>query len=232
MFVLPMLGKSKRFFDAGYDMPKYKLDLTGLPVFSRVLMSFEKYFQTDQFTFIVRQDSQDCEWVKRQAAGLGILKYDVYEILGDTSGQAESVYRVTKNTDSQDDELFIFNIDTILTGFTKLYKNCDGYLELFKADGHHWSFAEVDQDDNVIRTAEKYRISDNCSNGLYFFRNIRMFNNYYESYKHIYKNETYIAPLYNLLISDGLTIKAKHIEASSVLLCGNPQEYESLKKKL
>ena len=73
MFILPMLGRSSRFFDAGYTVPKYKLDVSGATLFSRVLSSFLEYFESDKFTFIVRKDFNDAEWVSVEVQKLGIL---------------------------------------------------------------------------------------------------------------------------------------------------------------
>ncbi len=52
MFVLPMVGLSSRFFDAGYTLPKYQLPLHGRTVFAHVVDSFRDYFDSDEFLFI------------------------------------------------------------------------------------------------------------------------------------------------------------------------------------
>lgn len=229
MFVLPMLGRSSRFFDAGYTVPKYKLDVCGASLFSRVLSSFLEYFESDKFTFIVRSDFKDAEWVSAEAENLGILNFSVIEVDRDTTGQGETVYLATKEIKILDEEIYIFNIDTILTNFTKSTVPCDGYLETFLAKGDHWSFAEVDMNDNVIRTTEKIRISDNCSNGLYYFKSASLYNYYFEKYHNNYEKETYIAPMYNLMINDEKIVKVKKENAEAVLLCGTPDEYLRLK---
>ena len=229
MFILPMLGRSSRFFDAGYTVPKYKLDVSGATLFSRVLSSFLEYFESDKFTFIVRKDFNDAEWVSVEVQKLGILNFSVIEVERETSGQGETVYIATKKIKSLDEEIYIFNIDTILTNFTKSTESSDGYLETFLAEGDHWSFAEVDKNDNVIRTTEKIKISDNCSNGLYYFKSASLYNYYFEKYQNNYEKETYIAPMYNLMINDEKVVKVKKENAGAVLLCGTPEEYLMLK---
>ena len=229
MFILPMLGRSSRFFDAGYTVPKYKLDVRGASLFSRVLSSFLEYFESDKFMFIVRSDFKDAEWVSVEAQNLGILNFSVIEVDRDTTGQGETVYLATKEMKILDEEIYIFNIDTILTNFTKSAVSSDGYLETFLAQGDHWSFAEVDMNDNVIRTTEKIKISDNCSNGLYYFKSASLYNYYFEKYQNNYEKETYIAPMYNLMINDEKVVKVKKENAEAVLLCGTPDEYLRLK---
>jgi hypothetical protein len=54
VFIIPMLGKSSRFFEAGYDVPKYKLLVEGDPLFVKVVSSFKEYFSSDLFVFVVR----------------------------------------------------------------------------------------------------------------------------------------------------------------------------------
>lgn len=92
----------------------------------------------------------------------------------------------------------------------------------------HWSFAEVDKEDNVLRTSEKERISPNCSNGLYYFKSVYIFNKYFKKYSNSIDGESYIAPMYNLLIADDLNVKIKRIDSSDILLCGTPDEYKKL----
>ena len=45
-------------------------------------------------------------------------------------------------------------------------------------------------------------------------------------------SERYIAPLYNGLIQDGLDVRYHVIDASEVMFCGIPAEYEQLKSTL
>ena len=47
-----MAGLSGRFFKAGYTLPKYMLDLHGVPVFDHALGSFKALFGTEQVLII------------------------------------------------------------------------------------------------------------------------------------------------------------------------------------
>ncbi|WP_254654190.1 hypothetical protein [Haemophilus pittmaniae] len=112
---------------------------------------------------------------------------------------------------------------------------CDGYLEVFKGEGDHWSFAMPDgSSKNVIRTTEKERISDLCSDGLYYFKNKSVFEKLFLDAKHsgnTTKNEYYIAPLYNELISQGKNVFYDLIPTDKILFCGTPDEYLALLNK-
>jgi hypothetical protein len=223
-----MLGRSSRFFDAGYDVPKYKLLIGGEPLFVKVVKSFEEYFSSDLFVFVVRKDFNDAKWVTEHAQGLCIKEYKVIELDYETRGQAETVDVALQLLDRSNEEIYIFNIDTILTQFKKFSTEADGYLETFNAEGDHWSYARTDDSGKVLETAEKVRISDNCSNGLYYFRSADVYQRYYKSYQIHCVGETYIAPMYNLLIADKLLVLNKSVDHDTVILCGTPLEYERL----
>ncbi|MBD6989485.1 capsular biosynthesis protein, partial [Vibrio parahaemolyticus] len=44
MIIIPMAGMSSRFFNAGYDKPKYMLEARGVTLFEHSILSFKKYF--------------------------------------------------------------------------------------------------------------------------------------------------------------------------------------------
>ena len=48
MIIIPMAGKSSRFFNEGYEVPKYMLSLNeDSNVFKEAVKSFKKYFESD-----------------------------------------------------------------------------------------------------------------------------------------------------------------------------------------
>lgn len=231
MIVIPMAGLSSRFRNAGYKIPKYQLSLKGETVFEKSLKSFYRYFKDDEFVFITRKELKAKDFIKEKATLLGIDNFKIHELEEVTLGQADTVHRGLLNCEEQ--ELFIFNIDTFLLDFKKpgWLKQCDGYLEVFIGEGEHWSFVEAGANNNVLRTTEKLRISNHCSNGLYYFKSIRLFNSLIDRYKKEFdshENEMYIAPLYNFLIADGGVIKYKLVKSKDILFCGTPSEYEHL----
>ena len=105
-------------------------------------------------------------------------------------------------------------------------------IETFQAKGDHWSFAKIDNNNLVENLEEKNRISNNCSNGLYFFKNIKIFK---ESYSYLYEdncsttlkilNEHYIAPMYNYIIKNGMKVINRSVKHKLILPSGIPEEY-------
>lgn len=232
MIIIPMAGLSSRFFKAGYDLPKYQLDLHGETVFSWAVSSFKKYFDTDLFVFIYRDIFDTKNFIENEIIKLGIKEYKLVCLEQETLGQADTVYQGIEGF-SQDEEMFIFNIDSKLLKFQKpeWKDDCDAYLEVFSGEGEHWSFIEAGSDGLVKRTTEKERISDLCSNGLYYFKSLYEFRSLVDlalRTKYLVNNELYIAPLYNLLIGRGQQVRYKLVDQNQILFCGTPQEYTDL----
>ncbi|WP_308973916.1 capsular biosynthesis protein [Acinetobacter rudis] len=232
MIVIPMAGLSSRFFNAGYTLPKYMLALDHQTVFEWSVSSFKQYFETDLFIFVVSDKFDTDVFVKTRAEKLGIKNFQIVKLNHDTKGQAHTVFLGLEN--ALEDELFIFNIDSKLNNFVKMtnYLECDGYLEVFKGEGVHWSFVEEGINYTVKKTTEKNRISDLCSDGLYYFKSSELFKEIVANKLLEYSNEElYIAPLYNDYISRNKHIKFNLVDISDIDFCGTPQEYiETLEK--
>ena len=242
LFVIPMAGLSSRFFKAGYSVPKYQLNINSSSMFLWSIESFKKYFSSDRFLFICRNVYETPVFIENEINKISLQSYDITVLEKETLGQADTVYQgLTKmNLLNSDDDVYIFNIDSRIEFFEKpdYAENgeVDGYLEVFKSDGEHWSFVEPGKNCSVIRTTEKERISDLCSDGLYYFKRISDFTRVFErarSAGQFSHNELYIAPMYNSLIENKMNIKYHLIPRSKVIICGTPDEYsEILKQKI
>lgn len=236
MIIIPMLGKSSRFFKNGYDLPKYQLPLGGETMFAQSVRSFERHFTDKPFLFLVRNDFGARSFVSSEAARLGIVDYRVIEFDFETRGQAESVYLGLRDYDPAL-PFVVFNIDTIRLGFEwpAPVDFAQGFLEVFEAEGDGWSFVEpVAGTSMVKRTTEKKRISSLCSNGMYGFRTIRDFRDAYEDEVNAgstVNGEIYIAPLYNRLVGKGKEIRFDLLAPGVTLHCGVPADYEALKER-
>lgn len=236
MIIIPMAGLSSRFFKAGYDLPKYQLELpNGQTVFEWALTSFEYYFNTDKFIFIVRDVFNTPDFVQEKVEELGIKNFEIIVLERETRGQAETVAMGLSHLSEADqrNECYIFNIDSKRHKFKKpdIAANSNGYLEVFRGDGVHWSFIEINDQEQVIRTTEKVRISNLCSDGLYYFKNISTFLKLVETaleQQDFVKGELYIAPLYNHMIERGDIINYHLIQESQISFCGTPDEYETI----
>ncbi len=233
-----MAGLSARFFDAGYDKPKYMLPGHGQPLFDHAVFSFQDYFKTLPFIFIVRDIHNTPSFVRERCAQLEINDYSIVVLQEETRGQAETVFLGLEHV-NESEPLTVFNVDTFRPGFIlpDVSTHADGYLEVFKGEGKNWSYAKPASatSDRVIETAEKNPISDLCSTGLYHFSETKSFKTAYEIERRKpdserRNKELYVAPLYNHLIQRGQDIRYHLIAKDEVIFCGVPKEYEDFLK--
>jgi len=238
--IFPMAGLSSRFAKAGYKLPKYMLTLKNKSVFQRAVESFENFFNKNKILFIYRNIENSKEFIKEECMKMKLEFYECCELKSQTKGQAHTVMLGIKKAKIDPNEsILIFNIDTFHPDFTLPkeldFSKIDGYLEVFKADGEQWSFVKADKKGLVLQTAEKQRISELCSSGLYYFKRAKDFERIFKEIwqkNELVKNEFYIAPMYNYLIKEGADIRCFEVDSTELIFCGTPLEYETLKQNL
>ncbi len=233
MFVIPMAGESRRFAEAGYREPKYRLPLKGAPIFDHAVGSFAAYFADESFLFVLRGD-EAADFVFDRCTEMNIRHATIVSLDRPTAGQAETVLLgLERGGVADDEEISIFNIDTFRPGYRKPQLDGAGYLEVFRGAGEGWSFVAPDpaRPDLAGEVAEKRPISDLCCTGLYHFRRAGDFRWAYANpaapTSEAERRERYVAPLYNPLIARGERISWHLIEADQVIFCGTPAEYQA-----
>lgn len=234
MIVIPMAGMSSRFYKAGFTQPKYMLQAHQKSLFAHSVLSFKRYFDTDSFLFIVRDIDGTVEFVKAECAALGVRNYKIITLSAPTAGQAETVYLGLKGSTPGDEEIIIFNIDTIRKDYIKpaFIYDVDGYLEVFEGEGDNWSFAaeDLERPGYVTKTTEKDPISRLCSDGLYHFKNFSVYESAYQKMLHAgesgkAKGEYYVAPMYNYIIENGGAVRFDVVQSEKLIFSGTPDEY-------
>jgi hypothetical protein len=239
MIVLPMVGKGSRFKQAGYDLPKFALPLNkSTTTFRAAIDSFKAYHKIEIFIFIIREfiDFEVEVFLINELKKTQIKKYKIIKLEKMTSGQGETVRAGLKVLGEKyfSEMLTIFNIDSSRNDFRydQIFKKSP-YLEVFVGEGDQWSFAEFEKNDNsLIRTTEKIRISKYCSNGLYHFNSCLDFLKIYDTKKdHIKKTygETYLAPIYNYFLDSNIKCYVKLIDKNKMDFFGTPKEYEAVR---
>ena len=240
-FIFPMGGLSQRFTNAGYKVPKFMLDLHGFSVFEHAVIGFHRYFQEHTFVFAFRKDPETEQFVIEKCKKMGVPceNIKIVRLDGPTSGQAETVWIASRAAElTEDDPIVIFNIDSFQSNFRLPesfdLKTTDGYIEVFIGEGDHWSFVDPGPDHSARRVTEKERVSELCSTGLYYFRRGQDFNQAFEKtlsmeLSELQGGERYVAPLYNALIANGMSVKYQLVAAEEVTFCGTPDEYNALR---
>ncbi len=223
MIVITLAGASSRFFSEGYSVVKYKLEFNGCSIIENILSYIPR---SEKILLILNEKFNDYLYIESILYKLGFSKFKVIQI-SDTKGQLETLYLSLTTVNGfieNNEEIVVFNGDTIraLSKWADFPKN--GYIEVFQAKGNHWSF--VDKIGLVENVTEKVRISDYCSSGLYVFQNKSLILDNYQKYISEVLTELYIAPFYQYLIYHKYQIYSGLVPSDSFIFCGTPSEYE------
>ena len=234
IIVIPMAGASSRFTSMGMA-PKYTLKTKDFrTLFDDAVSSFDKWFDTATFLIIVKDDYAK-EFAENHAATLGIKDFTVINLDFLTKGQAETVKLGLQEAglENRTDELIIFNIDSIRHNLVLPEDEVwDTLFDAFYDEDAEpvWSFCKVDKNMNIIKTAEKRKISPWCSTGLYIFRGVNL---YLTAYNDAIKDKSYnyyIAPLYNNL--KGMTNRLLVCPLQDIDFAGTPSQYKEYVNKI
>lgn len=232
--IMPMGGAGSRFFKNGFVMPKPLIEIKEKPFFYWATRSISKYVNLKDITFVVLQEHIDKfkidDEIKKYFSNAKIVI--IPKLL---NGAVLTCIEGIKNID--DDEPIVFNDCDHLFCCRDFYDYCnnddfdkiDGALLTFISDDSKFSFLELDNNDNVIRTVEKVAISDKAICGAYYFKNKNIFISNAKQYlNECNYNEYFISGVYNTMINNGLIVK--NFTVDNHLPFGTPEEYEEAKK--
>lgn len=227
--IITMAGRGSRFIKEGYQQPKHEIMAGEHSLFAWAMCSLEQFYD-EQFIFIVRKECYCNKSLTEEITALGILSFVIVELEEITKGQADTVMQAMDLLEN-DDDILIYNIDTTIKSEYLSKSDIvqgDGTVPLFEAEGTHWSFAKLDENNKKItEMAEKRPVSIWGSVGLYYFRRWKDFSDAFEKMAdQLLENdgEIYIAPLYNYLIEQGRMIHPVFLPKDSYAALGTPQE--------
>lgn len=232
--VITMGGLGSRFRKAGYTVPKYMIEAKGKTLFEWSMISLDGYKKdVNQYIFIaMKEEGIDMEgFIKEKCQELEIDNYHLILLDYLTDGQATTATLAEKYWDKEH-ALLIYNIDTYVEPGQMNSEELkgDGFIPCFKAEGDHWSFVRLDEQDRVVEIKEKQRISDHCTLGAYYFKTCglykKLYDEYYSEEKNLVKGEKYVAPLYDYLLSKGGEIYISDIAPERVHVLGTPEELQ------
>ncbi len=245
-FVIPMCGESKRFFSAGYNVPKFMLPVDEqFTIFDLSIMSLPFSSFNSTFIFIINQQHNEkyavASFIENRVSKINCLykqdkitQFEIVVLAHRTRGQAETVY-CAKDYVLEELPMSIYNIDTYFRSNSLANMlsddNIDGVLGAFylEKEDPKWSFAKLDENGFVIETAEKQQISSYALTGFYNFRKAKDFFDVARDWienNHLVRGEFYVAPMYNSLIKRGY--KYKIDIADEFVALGTPEDYEKV----
>lgn len=230
--VITMAGLGSRFLEAGYTVPKYRIEAHGKTLFEWSMISLTGYYDKEnRYIFIVRKEDDSAGFINSMCEKLGIENRNVIEIEAPTDGQATTALLASKYWDPEQ-SLMVYNIDTFVRPGAMHAKELrgDGFIPCFHAPGDHWSFVKLDGSGRAEEVREKQRISDNCTLGAYYFKTAALFEKIYKSFFSLpagmEKDEKYIAPMYNHLIQNGGEVYISLVPEEDVYVLGTPRELQ------
>ncbi len=211
--VLPMAGRGSRL--SGFDIPKPLIPIAGKPMVAWALSSLQDIIPHAKLIFVVLKEHEIKYSISQRLKGiLGKHNFEIVMLDGVTEGQLCTVLEALRHQAEVESDLLIASCDTLVKSniakdITNKRFECRGIISVAKMQGNRWSFAKVDDDGKVIEVAEKRRISDLASTGLYYFRSTQEFistGNTIINEKLRTNGEYYVISVYEKLIAQNLRI--------------------------
>lgn len=230
--VITMAGRGSRFTEAGYTVPKYEIVAHGHSLFDWSMRSLQHFLSADsRVIFVCLAENKSAPYVRARCAALGLQDVEVLELPALTDGQATSAW-LARSLWIDEAPLLVYNIDTFVDPRalhpSMIREGADGWVPCFQVPGDHWSFVHLGADGWADDLAEKQRISDYASIGLYWFAKAA---DYAAAYEHFFadpanlvRGERYIAPLYRQYLREGKKIAISDLPTDAVHVLGTPAE--------
>ena len=226
-----MAGNGQRFFDAGYDLPKPLIDVKGAPMFKRVLDNITDEYKGVEVVAIVRPDHVE-KYSIDQKLKEALPNIEIVVTDGPTEGAACTVMLAIDQY--SEDDVLIANCDQIAEFNASLFHTfsttSDGTILTFFSDNPEpkHSYVTVDSQGFLKELAEKRKISDVATVGVYHFSSQREFSNAVKAMMEAddrINGEFYLAPVYNYYRGN-----VSCFDCTQMYGMGTPEELEAFKQ--
>lgn len=232
--LMPMGGLGQRFRDQGYDTPKPLIEVDGVAMFQKALAAYDDYPGDKRHLFVIRKDTDE-EYALADRIRSLLPDAQIIVLTHNTGGAVETCLIAEEMIDP---ELPLVIMDCDITFDAPLYfekmkeavdeAKFDGLLLSFTSSDPRYSFAEVNEEGIVTRTAEKVAISDNALMGAYFFTKAATFldaaHTLVERQLGEEMKEYYVSLIYNILIDTGRRVG---LAKGSFTSFGTPEELQA-----
>lgn len=225
-----MAGNGSRFFEAGYDKLKPLIDIKGKPMFSRVIHNISCGEDVDVHVIVRRDHVEKYNLAEEITAACPDATVMILE--GPTQGAACTVLKAVDMF--SDEPFFVANCDQLMdwdksSFYDNKFLSSGGTILTFMSDNPKplHSYVTRDEFGFMVELAEKRKISDEATVGVYVFGSQKKFAA--ACAKMIdaddrTNGEFYLAPVYNYM--EGLVNLYK---IDNFLGLGTPEELEELK---
>ena len=225
--IIPMAGAGSRFQNAGFEHPKPFIEFLGKTMIEHVI---DNLGPTNDFIILMQKD----HYIKYNDVIKRITKnvsgFDAVLVESMTRGAAETCL-LAKNKLDMNAPLMIANCDQIMDWNSYdfrawfLASGLDGAIVTFDSQSIKNSYAEIDSNGLVCRTAEKVVISPHATTGIYVWNHA---GNFCSAAEEMIiqglktNNEFYVCPVYNKNIEKGDKIGIYHVKRHWPV--GTPQD--------
>lgn len=225
--LIPAAGRGSRFHD--YDLPKPLIDVNGKPMIARAIESLDMPWA--EFLFILAKNKfldQTKEAISKVCSYPKFIDIDYV-----TEGATCSAL-LFKEEINNEDELIITNCDQIMEWDSKKFlavaDKYHGCVVTYHTDTDKNSYARLNKQGNVTEIREKEVISNVSLNGIHYWKQGKYFVDSAEAMiannDRANNGEFYIAPTYNYMIKNGLTVGVHHIPNQQHHAVGVPSDLE------
>lgn len=231
--IVPLAGRGQRYLEEGYGLPKPLIDVAGKPMLHWALKSIQEV-EYSKIIFVALKEHDENYGIFATIKNL--IKEAVVILIDEiTEGQLCTVLCAKKHLNNPEDVLIIPSDTLVISDLHNDIRgksnDCSGLISVTNLPGNQWSFAKLNDSGEVTEVAEKNRISNWASTGIYYFSNGKEMMSYAEEMINNQEktlNEYYVIPLYQKMINDGLKIyTSKAVEMWDL---GTPQAKEHFEK--
>ena len=221
---MPMAGEGSRFLKEGWTTPKPLIEFKGVPLFMRAVGSVTVEGAPMKYSFIVRHEHIDQYHIDERIRAI-LPSAHIFAVEKTTRGAVETCV-IAEPVIGNEDAVLVMDCDlefrskAYTEGIKQMLQQpvCQasgGMLVSFESNEPRYSYAEVDDNMVVRRTAEKEVISHHALCGAYFFSSAKGFLRAAHRLldEPVFdKPEYYVSLLYNYLLKDGETVRLAPIE--------------------
>jgi len=220
--IIPMSGLSSRFSAAGYNLPKYLIEVNGKTVIEHII---DLYPKGTEFICILNRKNYD----ETNAANLLLNKLQgdslIKVIDSHKKGPVHSVLQVIENI-KDDEQVTVNYCDFSMHWDYQDFENfvnetkCDGCVvcytgfhpHMLGSDNYAFCSCDLDESNKILEIREKQPFTDDkmsefASTGTYYFKKGSYVKKYFKQLMDEDINingEYYVSLVHNLLIRDGL----------------------------
>lgn len=231
---MPMAGEGSRFLKEGWTTPKPLIQLHGKELFLRAIGSVKGDGIQMKYSFIVRQEHIDKYNIDKGIKAI-LPDANIFSVLKTTRGAVETCL-MAESAIADEDAVIVMDCDLEFRSkkFIEIIKGIllqtmedanGGALVSFESNEPRYSYAALDEDGLVTRTAEKEVISNHALCGAYFFSTGKRFKEIAHQLMDepdFKKPEYYVSLLYNYLLAEGEKVQLAPME--EYYSYGTPEE--------